>query len=331
VSDAHSLSSDHGDVLVLNHVPASTLQAIYHAVTGKTENLEKRFTKNFVVRKRDLDQLYLKVLQQLEHFERIAGPTVTIKVSFHNGENQQFSSWERFKIFDSGKIEIVSDVVIKFEFIITLPESLKPQRYIINIDIDSRLPVVSDGDNDSYALFRFMRLDEIPSLHVSIDFIDYLCAKNFMQIVEDWFNTLEESPRWNWGQWFGMSLPFTWRNIFTKFANVGAASFIALYAYLKGGALGDAAQIVYLGAVAIIIWTVCNLICSTMGNRFESVLSKKVIPATILLTVGDERAFDRIKKRAGTVVPKMTCYIFGTLGTLLLNVIAGFIYAWITR
>jgi hypothetical protein len=123
VSDAHPETQDQGDVLVINRVPASAVQALYHAATGKTENLQRRFTKTFVVRKNDLEQLYFKILQQLDHFERVADPTVTIKVSFHNDESQQFSSWERFKIFDKGKAEIVSDIVIKFEFIIRLPGS----------------------------------------------------------------------------------------------------------------------------------------------------------------------------------------------------------------
>jgi hypothetical protein len=102
------------DALVIHPVPASTLQALYHAATGKTENLQKRFTKNFLVRRHGIEQLYIKILQQLDLFERVAGPTVTIKVGFHNHESQQFSSWERFKIFDMRKAEIVSAVVIKF-------------------------------------------------------------------------------------------------------------------------------------------------------------------------------------------------------------------------
>jgi hypothetical protein len=67
-----------------------------------------------------------------------------VKVSFHNEESQHFSSWERFKLFDSGKAEIVSEVVIKYEFLIRLPELKDPQQYILNIDVDSKLPVVND-------------------------------------------------------------------------------------------------------------------------------------------------------------------------------------------
>jgi hypothetical protein len=128
-------------------------------------------------------------------------------------------------------------ILIKFEFLIRLPDLLTPQRYVLNIDIDSKLPMVNN-DEKNFGLSRFFyRLTDIPSLTVSIDYIDYLCGKNFVQIAEDWFNALEESPSWKWRKW-ATELPFTWRFIFAKFANIGAAVFVALYAYLKGGDLG---------------------------------------------------------------------------------------------
>ena len=322
------------DVLVIDRVPASAIQALYHAATGKTENLHKRLIKNFIVRKPDLEQLYFKVLQQLDHYERVAGPTITVKVSFHNHEHQQFSSWERFRLFDSSKAEIVSDVVIKFECLIRLPEQLDPQRYVLNVDIDSKLPVVVDADNEvntQFGLFgMFFGLEKIPSLDISVDFIDYLCAKNLVQIVEDWFNTLEESPTPKWYAKLS-NLPFNWRFMFNRVANIGAAAFIALYAYLNGNALQKPVHIVYLGSVTIVAWTLSTLLCTHLGHLFGSMISKSLIPATVLLTTGDDRAFNKIRDRARTVVPKMVLYGLTVVGTVFLNVLASGLYAWMTR
>jgi hypothetical protein len=68
MSDARA-AQDRGDVLVIDRAPIGAIQALYHAATGKIENLKKGFTKNFVVRKNDLEQLHYRILQQLDHFE----------------------------------------------------------------------------------------------------------------------------------------------------------------------------------------------------------------------------------------------------------------------
>jgi hypothetical protein len=234
-------------------LPATAVQALYHAATGKTENLTKQLSKNFIIRESDLNQLYFKIMQQLEHFERVAGPTVTIKVQFDNRESQQFSSWVGFKLSDSGKTEIVSNVVLKFEFVIKLPEVPVPQRYVVNIDL------------------------------------------------------------------------------FSRFGNLGAAAFITLYAYLKGGDLGGPIQIAYLGSIAIVVWTLSSLLCGHIGALFGSLILRSFVPASVLLTTGDERAFKKVQDRARAATPKLVGYLLTTSGTLLLNVLASFLYAWITR
>ena len=91
MADMPERAEESGEIFPL---PTTAVQALYHAATGKTENLTKQLTKAFIIRKNDLDQLHFKILQQLQHFTKLAGPTVTIKVQFHNQESQQFSSWE---------------------------------------------------------------------------------------------------------------------------------------------------------------------------------------------------------------------------------------------
>ena len=113
--------------LPMAQLPATALQALYHEVTGKTENLTKRLTKNVQIKKDDLDRLVAMLHQQLQHYILPAGPTTTIKLSYHTKQSQLFSSWERFKIRDSATMDITSELVIKFEFLLSLPETQTPQ------------------------------------------------------------------------------------------------------------------------------------------------------------------------------------------------------------
>lgn len=93
---------------------------------------------------------------------------------------------------------------MKFEFVIRLPGLKDTQRYVLNIDINSKLPVITHDDDEdiSFKLSSlFSLVMEFPSLTISIDFIDYLYAKNFLQTVEEWFNSLEASPLSKWAAW----------------------------------------------------------------------------------------------------------------------------------
>jgi hypothetical protein len=270
-------------------------------------------------------------MQQLDLHETEADPTITIKVKFHNEESQQFSSWERFKLFDTGKAEIVSEIVLKFEFIIKLPGVEDIQRYVVNIDLDSQLPLFAK-DNEDETPMNIVRLFPrgFPSLNASIDFIDYLCAKNFLQVIEEWFNALEATPDSKF-RTLVARFPIPSFFIFSQVGNIGVAAFIAFYVALKGESLQGSMQLAYLSSMAIVVWTLSVLLCRYLGHRFDSAISKGFIPSSIVLTAGDERAFKKAEVGAQNAFPKSMAYAATALCTLAINILTSYLYAWMTR
>lgn len=322
-SDSHDAGFD--SIASLRKSP-SVVQALYHAATGKTENLTKRLAKNYIIRKNDIDQLYHKLKQQLDQYEIVAGPTVTILVKFQNKENHQFSSWERFQIFDSGKHELVDDVIIKLEFVVRIPSTPEPQRYIVTVDIDSRLAVVEQAMQSKFILIY---IEDLPSIVASVDYIDYVCAKNFIQTIEDWFDSLEESPNSRLLQLLRRSdIPY--KDIFLAVGNLSAAAFIGVFGYLKVDDFPGFKQISYFIAVTIVVWTITQLICRYLSNRFEDILLRSFVPPIIVLTKGDERAFARSCERNSKTVPKLVFSAASALVTGALNLLVGYLYAWFT-
>ena len=87
----------------------------------------------------------------------------------------------------------------------------------------------------------------------------------------------------------------------------------------------------YLASIAIVVWTLTGLICSHIGELFGYSISRSFVPAAVLLTNGDERAFKKIQERAQASTPKLIRYMLTIGGTLFLNVIASFLYASISR
>lgn len=71
-------------VVPLDSLPKTALQAVYHAVTGKTENLAKEFRGNVIVTADDIDRLHAMLLDQLGLHGPALGPTVTVVVKHSN-------------------------------------------------------------------------------------------------------------------------------------------------------------------------------------------------------------------------------------------------------
>lgn len=316
------------ELVTLAPLPMSAVQALYHAATGKTENLRKSLTRNVLVKKSDLDQLRIKIHQQLEHFILVSGPTETVNISFTNQERQQFSSWERFDLYDSNKTEVINDVTLKFEFLIRLPGIENPQRYIISVNIDSKLAMVSEEDHDSME-DNLWWLESYPNLNVSIDFIDYLCAKNFSQIVEEWFNSLEEVVNKKWILKIRKSSEGI-SDLFHGLANLGIATFIVVYVSSINSAEISATRWAYFVATSIIVYTISTICIKRIGRSMLKTIGRSIRPASVILTVGDQRAFKRIDDKSLQVISKTIFHLCAAILAVFLNIVASYLYTWLT-
>jgi hypothetical protein len=201
MSDQLSSSGGSSSVSVpYQSLPMSALQAMYFAVTGKTESISKDFTRNVRITLEDLRVLHTKILQKLEHFVTPVPPTVTILAKMHNKQSLRYSSWERFQMFEVASNDVTSELIIKYEFLIQLPNIENPQRCVINVTIDSKMPVLKDELDNNFDddFFMIIGLDRFPTVKLTVEFVDFLVGKEYQQIIEEWFEHLPEvsSPNW---------------------------------------------------------------------------------------------------------------------------------------
>ena len=97
MSEASSAFSDNPSSVAIDLLPKTALQALYHAVTGKTETYSKTLSKNVVITYHSFEQLYHRIKQQIAHYTLLADPTVTVIVKHADSKTVQYSSiWERF-------------------------------------------------------------------------------------------------------------------------------------------------------------------------------------------------------------------------------------------
>jgi len=188
-----------GDIVQIDSLPKTALQAIYHAVTGKTESLSKNINGNVIISSADIDRLYEMLLDQLAIHEKVIEPTCTVVVKNENQRSTTYSSWERFKALRVSNHDVTSEITLKLEFVIKLPETPNPQRCIVNVNLDSALPIINKDKSKEPPSpqdlgFIIVVGSNWRTVSLSIDFVDFLVAKAFMAVVEEWFSTLNKTP-----------------------------------------------------------------------------------------------------------------------------------------
>jgi hypothetical protein len=198
MSEASSGFGESPTSMPMELLPKTALQALYHAVTGKTETYSKTLKKNVIITYHSFEQLYCRIRQQIDHYTLLADPTVTVIVKNADSKKLQYSSWDRFQDFSINSPDITSELIIKFEFIVQLANTPTPQRCIVNVSLDSELPVVEARGKDRHDLFmlEFMGFlaTDYRTVEISIDFVDFLIAKIFCGVIEEWFLTLDIAP-----------------------------------------------------------------------------------------------------------------------------------------
>jgi len=311
-------------------IPRTVLQAVYHAVTGKVENQSKTLKGNVEIHHDDVVRLYSMIKQRLEHYEIVADPSVTVVTKSADDQRLTYSSWERFRGVELGTLEVTSELILKLEFVLQIPNTPSPQRCVVNVAIDSGLPVVSTDQkypSDFYEYFTTFAL-EWDAVRVSVDFVDFLVGKTFSSTVEEWFGTLRVAPQSKWAKSSVKLIPAI-KLLMAQSGRFGFAIFMAGY-MLFAGPGGSIRSIVYAACAGLTIWCALNI----LGVHFSRVISRRislaVIPAVVLLTEGDARAYEKVKTRINGARSDVIQLGFVGVTQILLNVVASYAYAALT-
>lgn len=322
---------DADGALIIRDNP-SVIQAIYHAATGKTESTSKSIHKTVLVRHADLDRLVALIRHQLKLYTVVAGPTVTASFRLTNKKTYKFSSWERFSLHNEISNHITSDVHLKFEFIIQLPEAAQPQRCIINVHVDSKLLMFEDNEFNNNIDPNFIHILglEIPAIRFTVEYVDFLLGETFVSVIDKWADSLEEIKAKNFLSKI-YKLRISWRLVSDRVGLIGLAIFLGIFSHVAPEGGMSILSIVQLAAVSCILYAIFSLGLRGFAVRFERNLPRCFLQSMIVLTDADKRLSQKAlegREAAAKILPQ---YIASWFMAIILNVIASFIYAWISR
>lgn len=316
--------------LDITQLPATAIQAIYHAVTGKTENLSKYFHGNVKINSGDISRLHQMIIDQVGHYELEADPTVTVVVKTDDRKAYTYSSWERYAILATSNYEVTSSILLKYEFLVKLPNGGGLQRCVISIELDSALPVLlrsrkNKTEMDELSFFMFMA-SEWRTVDVSIDFVDYLIAKIFCSVVDDWFKSIDKIKLSRLNSILFHRQSFI-RSIFNQSGRIGMASFFAALFVFSSVVDFSLKFVVLASSVGLFIWSFLAAIGSLLAGRFIRRISSNIIPSVIIKSDADVKSFKEIEDDANSGSLTIIGIIFMILINISLNIIASIIYA----
>lgn len=188
-----------GDMAIIgegtpNRTPVSlqVLQNIYHELTGKSEEVSQSYSAPFLFNANDIQQLDLRIKQTCEQYN-IKASNYNIKVFYVNDSQETFSSYDKFASFNAGTPSSVESILLTYNFLIILPKLSEPQSYTVSVRLASKVAIRNKlKDEIAFDIPKMIRIMGGRTAVVSVKYIDYAVARNLLNCVDVWSQTLDK-------------------------------------------------------------------------------------------------------------------------------------------
>ncbi len=321
---------EHGDsgnarpIPSANNSPAFSIkeyQAIYHQITGRTEQIKKRYTDNVLLDMTDLEQLHHKICQLCD-VHNVVASNETISVFHNKDRKEQFTSFDRFRAYNANATNPCVNVVFKYNFSI-IPGGLQrphPQEYVVAIRLTSRVGLMAQAEEDAPPFMRghlwSFILDH--TAEITVDYTDYVVARGFVEAFDEWLRGCKSIPKTVW-----LNRLRAFSNFIPKALQLIMVVLIAYFAlhsipeYFSADSTVDKwarFSVIYLAASFVVL-----KIASMAGDLIEEAVDTYPTLSYLKLNKGDERLIERFGVQK---VGKIIMAISGALMSIVLGIIS---------
>lgn len=296
-------------------VSVKVYQDIYHQITGRTEQVRKRYSDNILLEMTELEQLHHKVLQLCD-VHHVVARNETISI-FHDKERkEQFTSFDRFRAYNANTASPCVNVVLKYNFSIIPAGLQRPQEYVVTIRLTSRIAMLRQAEEEAPPFMRG-RLVTFLSEHtaeVTVEYADYVIARGFLEAFDEWIRGCNCIPKKQW-----LHTLRRWSHTIPQFLKMGVASLIAWFAleaipdYFAISSSTEAWArfvIIYLGASYVLLG-----LAKAAGEMIEEAIDTYPTLSYLKLNKGDERLITEFRGRKLSAI--LTFFAGSSLSVLL--------------
>ena len=167
------------------------------------------------------------------------------------------------------------------------------------------------------------------AVSVSIDFVDFLVARVFFSVIEDWFKSLRKTSTPPWASWCQSNFAAI-GNLWRHFGDISVAIFFLIFASSSEDQI-TAKDAIFALSFAVFLWIFFRVFFSWIYRSFQKHVIQNLIPAVIVLTEGDRRGMTTISQpKSGVLNNAFKLSLAGIMG-ICLNLVASYLYAYLTR
>lgn len=183
-----------GDKNEEHHVSLKAYQDIYHQITGKTEEISKRYRDSICLEYSDLEELNIKI-EQICDIYTVVALTTTVTIYHEKERKEIFTSFDRFRKYNSSSVSPTNSILLKYNFSI-LPSRLnKTQEYVVTIRLTSRVSTLRELERESHPFMRgsYTYMMSSDTMEVTVQYVDYIIARTFMEATDEWLEGLNKT------------------------------------------------------------------------------------------------------------------------------------------
>lgn len=298
-------------------------QEAYHNITGKTEKISFKSAADLLIDFDELNQIHHKI-SQLCGVHRIIAQTESITI-FHTKERkEQFTSFDRFSIYNKSITSPTLTVLMEYNFSILPVGGATPQQYKVTIRLNSRVALMKQIKEDTppFIRSRFFGFMYGPTADISVEYADYVIARSFIEAAQEWIEGCKKSD----SKLKALQLMQRVSHFFPgviSFAN----GVLITYFFMKNVPVvltpnSNYLEVLQYGILFFASFMLTSKIATFLGGAIESSIDRYTPLSYLLLNKGDERVVEDYKKeKSGNI----WAFMFSVLSTLALGVASSLI------
>ena len=298
-------------------VSIKVYQDIYHQITGRTEQVRKRYSNSLLIEFSDIEQLHYKIMQLCDIHKVIASNEV-VSIFHEQERKEQFTSFDRFRAYNSNASSPSLNVVLKYNFSIIPAGIERPQEYVVTIKLVSRVAMLQqiEADLPSFVTRRLVGFGSSITAETTVDYADYIIARGFLSAFEEWINGCKSTPESAW-----LSAVKKWSYLLPNTISTLISVLIIYFALASvPNYFGDSSDltmhsrffIVFSGGFFIVV-----SLMRSVGRLIEESIDSYLDLSYLKLNKGDVKLIDDFGGRQRRILWKF-------IGGCLLSVLLGF-------